>query len=330
MLRLTSKISIGNYSFTNCVEVEISSSWNQLTDTCTITIPRKVKWEGKDLAAGNNPAISVGDAVKVDLGYNFQNTTYFQGYVTAISVRTPVTIECQDAFWFLKQCSGSFSLGKGTTVLDIIGQVKKIYNASNIKKQYGVGITFTPLANTTVGTFRADRVSMAFVLSSLKDKLGIISFTRNNTIYTGLAYYDNQRNVVQRIFNYNIISDSLEYKKASDIKIKLVVKSVDNKNLKPVEVGDADGDTRTYYVAGMTSQAQMKAVGERELPRYKYTGWFGSFTTFGDEFIKHGDVIDMVDNVIKDRNGKFLVKKVTTKFGINGFRNEVEMDKQAA
>lgn len=329
MLRLTSKISIGDYSFNNVNDVNIESSWNKLTDTCTLTIPRKVKWEGKDLAAGSTPAISVGDVVKVELGYNFQLSTYFEGYVTSISVKTPVTIECQDAFWFLKQCSGSFTLGKGSTLTDVLSQVKSIYNSSNIKKQYGVNLTFTPLANTTIGSFRADRVSMAFVLSSLKDKLGIISFSRNNILYSGLAYYDNQRNTVQRIFNYNVISDRLEYKKASDIKIKLVVKSVDNKNLKAVEVGDADGDTRTYYVAGMTSQDQMKAVGERELPRYKYTGWFGSFTTFGDVYIKHGDIIDLVDNVIADRNGQFLVKAVNTKFGTQGFRNEIELDKQA-
>lgn len=329
MLRLTSKISIGQYTFNNVNDVNIESSWNQLTDTCTLTIPRKVKWEGKDLAAGNNPAISVGDVVKIELGYNFQYSTYFEGYVTSISVKTPVTIECQDAFWFLKQCSGSFTLGKGSTLTNVLDEVKKIYNASNIKKQYGVNLIFTPLANTVIGSFRADRVSMAFVLSSLKDKLGIISFSRNNVLYSGLAYYDNQRSIVQRIFNYNIISDSLEYRKATDIKIKLVVKSVDNKNLKAVEVGDVDGDTRTYYVAGMTTQAQMKDVGERELPRYKYTGWFGSFVTFGDVFIKHGDIIDLVDNVIADRNGKFLVKKVTTKFGVGGFRNEIELDKAA-
>ncbi len=328
MLRLTSRITLGQYTFNNCVEIEIESSWNQLTDTCTITIPRKVKWEGKDLAAGNNPAISVGDPVKIELGYNFQYSTYFEGYVTSISVKTPVTIECQDAFWFLKQCSGSFTLGKNSTLKNVIDEVKKIYNASQIKSKYGVDLLFTP-TDTTIGSFRADRVSMAFVLSSLKDKLGIVSFSRDNTIYSGLAYYDNQSSQVQRIFNYNIISDTLEYRKAEDIKIKLVVKSVDKKNLAPVEVGDSDGDTRTYYVAGMTSQAQMREVGERELPRYKYTGWFGSFTTFGDVFIKHGDVVELVDKIIADRNGKFLVKKVTTIFGVNGFRNTVELDRQA-
>lgn len=328
MLRLTSRITIGDYTFNNCVSVHIESTWNQLTDMCSLTIPRKVKWSGKDLAAGNSPAIAIGDKIKIELGYNFQYSTYFEGFATSIGTQTPVVVECQDSFWFLKQCSGSFTLGKNSTLNDVLDQVKRVYNASAIKAKYGVEITFKPYKNTVIGSFRADRVSMAFVLSTLKDKLGIISFSRNNIVYSGLAYYDDQRSEVQRIFNYNIISDSLEYRKAEDIKIKLVVKSLDNKNLEPVEVGDADGDTRTYHVAGMTTQAQMRAVGERELPRYKYTGWFGSFITFGDVFIKHGDVVEMVDKVIADRNGKFLVKKVTTDFGVDGFRNEIELDRE--
>lgn len=329
MLRLTSEISIGQYKFNSCVELEIKSSWDSLTDTCTITIPRKIKWDNKSLAQGAAPMIAIGDKVVVKLGYNFQFKTYFTGYVIAISAKTPVTIECQDAFWFLKQCSGSFSLGSGTTLSQVMSEVEKIYNSSSIKKTHGVTINFKPLAGTVVGTFRADRVSMAFVVKTLKEKLGIISFTRNEILYSGLTYYDDQRGELQRNFTDNVIEDSLEFKKATDIKIKLVVKSVDNKNLKPVEVGDSDGDTRTYYVAGMSSQAQMKAVGDRELPRFKYTGWHGSFTTFGDVFVKHGDVVELIDKQIKDRNGKYFVKGVTTKFGTGGFRNIIELDKQA-
>ena len=328
MLRLSSKITIGEYSFTNCVDVKIKSTWNQLTDTCTITIPRKVKWGEKDLAVGGDPAIKIGDKVKVELGYNQQLSTYYNGYVTNISVKTPVTIECQDAMWFLKQCSGSFTLGKGSTLDDIITEVKRVYNASDIKKKYGVTLKFNTLQKTEIGSFRADRVTMAFVFSSLKEKLGIVTFCRNNVFSVGWAYNADEGKEVQRIFNYNIISDNLENRKAEDIRIKIIVKSIDNKLLKSVEVGDADGDTRTYYVSGVTTQAQMKARGEAELPKFKYTGWFGGFETFGDVFIQHGDWIDLVDPVITDRNGKFFVKEVETDFGVKGFRNNVTLDKK--
>lgn len=328
MLRLTSKISVGGYSFTKCVEVEIHSGWEEMTDRCTITIPRKVKWIDKELASGTSPALKVGDPVKVELGYDFNFSTYFQGYVVSIGAKTPVTIECQDAFWFLKQCTGKFSLGKGSTIEDIHAEIKRVYQASAIYKQHKAEIKFSPLKNTQVGTVRADNVSMAFVLSTLQKKSGLVSFMRENTLYTGLAYYDDQRNEVDRQFNYNIISDSMEQRRAEDSKIKLVVKCIDNKNLAPVEVGDADGDAVTLLLSGLTTQDQMRERGLTELPRYKYDGWSGSFTTFGDAFIKHGDVINLSDPIIKDRNGKFFVKKVTTNFGVDGFKNTVELHKK--
>jgi hypothetical protein len=328
MLRLTSRITIGEWSFNSCVEVEIHSSWEDMTDRCTITIPRKVKWIDKDLAAGDAPALTVGNPVTVELGYDFNYTTYFVGYVVSIGAKTPVTIECQDAFWFLKQCSGSFVYGAGTLLSTVTDKVKMIYEASPIFATHGVSLTFNPLANTQVGSVRADKVSMAFVLSSIQKKSGIVSFVRNGIVYSGLAYYEDQRNTIAREFNYNIIEDSLEQKKAEDTKIKLTVKSIDNKNLAPVEVGDAEGDAVTILVSGVTTQAQMRERGEAELPRYKFDGWKGSFTTFGDVFIKHGDVIELTDPIIKDRNGSFFVKKVTTRFGTDGFRNTVELHKK--
>lgn len=326
MLRLTSRITIGDYQFNNCVEVEIHSSWEEMTDRCTITIPRKVKWTDKDLAAGDNSALSVGMPVRVELGYDFNYNTYFQGYITAIGPKTPVVIECQDAFWFLKQCSGTFTTRNGATLEDFTNEVKRIYESSSIFAQHRVPITFRP-TNTTVGKTTVKNVSMAFAFQSLQ-KLGIVSFMRDGVLYSGLAYYDNQRNIINRQFDWNIISDSMEQKKASDTKVKITVKEIFNKKLDPVEVGDAEGDSNTLIVSGYTSQAQMRARGEEELPKYKFDGWKGSFVTFGDEFIKHGDVVNLTDKVIKDRNGKFYVKKVTTNFGIDGFRNTIELHKK--
>lgn len=341
MLRLTSRITIGEFQFNNCVDVKIKSSWNELTDTCTLTIPRKVKWTQQDLVAGDQPALALGDAVTIELGYNFQYSTYFQGVVTAISAQTPVEIECQDVMWLMKQVTHNKAYGKNTKLNTIIADLQSTYNKSDIYKKYKIPVEFIPYGNietatttddgkqTQIGELRCNNVTIAFILDTLKGKLGLPSFAREGKIYTGLAYYANQRSDVERIFNYNIISDSLEYKRSEDTKIKLVVKNNDkDRNIATVEVGDADGATRTLFVSGL-SESEMRKVGLKELEKYKYTGWFGSFETFGDVFIKHGDVVNIIDNVITDRNGKYYVKSVETTFGVNGFRNNVELDKKA-
>lgn len=327
MLRLTSRITIGSYQFNNCVEVEVHSGWEDMTDTCTITIPRKIKWQDKDLAAGDNPALSVGLTVKVELGYDFNYNTYFEGFIVRIGAKTPVTIECQDSLWFLKQCSDKWELPKGSTIKDLHNRIEQTYKASKIFAQYGAPITFAPYKDTQVGKIIAKNVSMSFVLST-QQKSGIVSFMRNGTLYTGLAYYDDQRNIINRQFDWNIIEDSMQQKRAEDAKVKITVKDPNNKNIDPVVVGDEDGDSMNLLVHGLTTSAEFRKAGERELPKYKFDGWTGSFTTFGDEFIKHGDVINITDKVIKDRNGMFYVKKVTTNFGVGGFRNTIELHKK--
>ena len=271
MLRLTSNITVGQFQFSNCVELEIESTWNKLTDTCNLTIPRKVKWTKQDLIAGDQPSLEVGNYVKIDIGYNFEYNTYFEGYVTNIDVKTPVTIECQDAMWFLKQCSGSFTLGSGTKISDVLREISKVYDASKVKKTYGVELNFKSFGEIEIGTFRADRVSMAWTLEQLKKKLKLPSFVRGNTIYVGAPYWEEQEVEHQRIFEYNIIEDDMEFKREEDAKLKIVVKALDSKTLKPVEVGDADGDSINMW-GSFTSQDEMRKAGQRELDLKKYTG----------------------------------------------------------
>jgi hypothetical protein len=120
----------------------------------------------------------------------------------------------------------------------------------------------------------------------------------------------------------------MEYKREEDQKLQVVVKNIENKNIPSVTVGDADGDKIDWVVSGITTVAQMREIGEEVLSKRKYTGWFGSFTTFGDTYIKHGDVISLIDKKIKDRNGMYYVKGTDVEFGINGFRITPELERK--
>jgi hypothetical protein len=103
MLRLTSDIQVGAFRFRGIVEAAVTSSWDELTDTCTLTIPRKLVWQGKEVSAGADPLLRRGQSVSVQLGYDDENHPVFQGWVHAVKVQTPVVIECQDDMWRLKQ-----------------------------------------------------------------------------------------------------------------------------------------------------------------------------------------------------------------------------------
>ena len=64
----------------------------------------------------------------------------------------------------------------------------------------------------------------------------------------------------------------------------------------------------------------------KELNRVSYEGWRGSFTTFGLPMVKHGYSVSIIDNILPERNGTYMVKQVNTSFGVDGFRQEIYLD----
>ena len=42
--------------------------------------------------------------------------------------------------------------------------------------------------------------------------------------------------------------------------------------------------------------------------------------------MNHGDQVTLVDSVLPERNGTYLVRSVTTNFGLRGYRQRVELD----
>lgn len=102
MKRITCRILIGKYEFKNVVDVSIKSSYLTLTDTATLTIPRKLEFQGKALT-GDSGIFKTGDAVKIYLGYDFNNKLVFSGYLSAIKPGTPLEFLCEDEMYHLKR-----------------------------------------------------------------------------------------------------------------------------------------------------------------------------------------------------------------------------------
>lgn len=71
---------------------------------------------------------------------------------------------------------------------------------------------------------------------------------------------------------------------------------------------------------------QLGEYGIETLKKYYYTGFQGSFTTFGYPFIKWNDNVNIEDAVFADRNGQYKVKSVVRSFDENGIRQEIEID----
>lgn len=314
MKRLTSRLEIGQYVFAGVVELSIESTWATLTDTCTITFPRKLSFEGKDIAKGVNPLLKKGDKVKVELGYDGLNKLEFEGYINNIKAGTPLRIDCEDAAFLLKQQPQTIS-----------------YRSVSLRKLLNdilpADVPFQA-TDQELGQLRIQNATPAQILGKLAKSHHVKAFFKGGKLYAGLAY-PQTGTLTRHYFEFqrNIISDNLSYRRAEDIKVKVKAVSMQPDNTKlEVEVGATDGEVRTFHYYNISSKSELKKLAEQEIDRLKIEGWKGDFLAFGQPFVQHGDGVKIVDKKL-DRRGSFLVKKVVTTFGGRGFRRQIYLDR---
>ena len=230
-----------------------------------------------------------------------------------ISAETPVRVQCEDAMYLLKQ--GEFTRSyRSVSTSQLIGDL------------IGGAVPYKVVADTNLGQFRISKATPAKVLEYLREHYFVRAWFRGGTLYVGLAYVaELQRQRLIR-FDRNVIQHNLEYREKDDVRLSLKAVIVKPDNSKEeVETGDKDGEKRTFHYYNI-SVSEAKKLLEGEAERLKYTGYRGSFTTFGSPDIRHGDVVELQDPIYPERAGKYLVKRVKVRFGMNGYRQEVELE----
>lgn len=396
MLRLLSQITITqvpttvfnkrNQSFTMdfVTECEISSSWQNLTDTAKLKFPKniyftdqtgkKISWENKNITGSSTtpPLIMRGDKITISLGYEYPiATTYFipelpdklttemntefTGYITKITPSKPVEIECEDNMFLLKGISAPKKEYSGT-VFDMLTDMFSIAKQDSDTAAKIAAITINnKAASINLGnSFTTNGETIAQVLNRLQKDYQIESYFRGNELRCSDIVYYGDANQSVFAFEENIIDSDLEYRRLDDFKMGIVAKSVvmapgtgtnkngsqktskqplsvfvtkdDNGDPAPQSEDGFEGEKRTLYFFNVNNQADLITKAGNKLNRLYYEGFYGSFTTFGLPFVKHGDDILLRDRLIPERNGTYKAKKITITFGEKGFRRKVDVD----
>nr|DAY55011.1 MAG TPA: tail protein [Caudoviricetes sp.] len=319
MFRLTAKIEIQSakkWVFDKVASVEITRDIDTLTDTCVLQLPKKITWQGSDVLP-----IKRGDGVTVWLGYDDHLQFAFRGFVTTIGLKTPLSISCEDYLFKLKQQEAKKKVYKSATIDQIL-------------RDQNLGIKHKVFGEQSIGQYRVTADTVSALLGHLKDQGGIRSFIRieNNepVLYCGVLFEQSStphRGVYAT--GLNIIDDTqLKVQSAADMKLKVKAISLlpDNKKIR-VEVGDADGETRTLHTYNKPEK-ELKAWAEQELKRLKRDGLTGSFTTFGAELADKLDHIGI--KIDGERKGVYQVQKNVIKYSPEGFRQEITIGARVA
>ncbi len=334
MLRLYSNITIGQYTFDYVMNCSILSSYDQFTDTARITIPSKFRDINRNMV-NNNGVFKKGDPVTIKLGYFPNLQTVFVGFVSGIVPDSPMTIECQDVSWKLKQKNIPNFFDKNCT-----------FNSLLTHLTTGTDIPFQ-VVDANIGVFKInnkDYVNVIDCLDELKKNFGVYSWCRDGSLFVGYPntqqFYET--NTLNFKFQENIISSSLEYqiKDQTDVILQGISIKLDNTKITRYCFYDSTGSTivsdnpgtgeqRTFNYIELT-QAQLDDKLRAQLPNMIYDGYKGSFLTFGEPMVRPLDKVNFTDLKFPERDGLYLIKKVETSFGTEGFRQNIEIDAKLA
>jgi len=284
----------------------------------------------------------------------------FSGYISEISSKKPIEFKCEDNFWKLKQLPAPIkTYPNGTTLKAILEDLLKPWNNANPTNKFSV----KELGSTTFGEFRVGNETVAEVLGRLRKTYHFESYFRENVLYIGIFVYDESKaNTHVFKFQENIISDELQYKRKEDMVLSIlasnhieeetgqttkdghaktkkkrieVLLTLENDSDKPREFhkpagGDyppnSGGERMTMQYPMAKNMAELVNLATQELKKYYYSGFKGKFTTFGIPFVKTGDNIKIIDPVLKERNGTYKCKSVNYTCGMNGIRQEIQLD----
>ena len=304
---LSSNIIIGKYSFDYVHNCYVEKSIKNLTSTGTIKLPKKLNFNSGNLKS----EILKGDEVKIQLGYNGVLNTVFQGFVTLIKTFVPLEIELEDLMWKIKQIQVNQICKKGDKLKDFVSKA-----LPNIEVDcYDFEMPKYIVSAKTGTQF----------LDMLKSDLSLYIFIRNNTLIIGKQYNAETYKTHKIQLNFNNVSENLEYKTKDEIKLKLtLISNLENGEKLEYEYGDDGGDSKTLNFYDFSLE-NLKSIAKSEYDKLIFDGFRGTITLFGEPFVESGDELEIIDFEDSDKNGKYWIDSVKYSFGINGYRQEVEL-----
>ena len=333
MKRLDSQIKIGNFTFDYVTNLVIESSWNTFTDTAIITLPNNFIRNNKVIVAGTNNLFNRGDVVEINIGYFPKLERRFTGFLNNIHPETPLVLECEDPMWLLKQINLKSKQFINTTIKTVIDFATA--DLDNLTIEFDD-------KDAKIGSFEIDNkgfVNAVTVFEVLKKNFGYNIYFQDGVlqvrILNSILSLDKTAHVMDTEFN--IIEDNLTFQRDDDVGMVVRFDSKQKDNSVITLFGFKEkGETvisRTPKQGGIVNSWKVPELSEdlirqlitRNIDKYIWEGFQGSFTTFLEPTIEHSDRIDFIDNRLPEKNGRYLIKTVVTTFGVDGGRQIIEL-----
>lgn len=296
---------------TQCTKIEIESTWKEITDRGSLTLPRKLKFFDRLKV---RDTFRRGDQVIIYFGYDFNLVKEFEGYITEVAADIPIVIKFEDEMFNVRRLPVNFSSPNIT--LD------------QLFKTIIPGYELDIIEGVTLGAVRLSKTQVGPVLEKIKQDWGLYTYMRGKKVVCGKYYADDSaENKVNFHLERNCVSTSLNYKNKEDVQIKIKVVSTlpNGTKLEVDNIGDKDGNERqlTYY--NITILAELERLGRLDYEKYKVDRFDGSFVAFGIPSVRHGLKCQLESSLYGDREGTYYIEKVVKTFDNGGIRQTITL-----
>lgn len=302
-------------TFSAVKSIRIENTIEKFSDIAKIEIPREFK--SNDLAiAGKNifDFIKTGYTIKIELGYNGDLTTEFEGYIDIIHADIPLLLECEDEMFKLKK----------------LPKINKTFPSVTLEKlmQFIAPGYQVEALDMPLGKFTIENATPYKVIEELKSKYGIRCYFKNKVLVAGLTIDFKPATQHQFVFNKNIRNtSSLKYVTKEQRKRFYKGISLQKGTSKKItyEFGDQDGDHRTLHLPLNLNLKEVKDWVHKFYESNVYNGYEGSIDSWGIPKTKAGDTAELIDPNYDDgyRDMILFIESVTISVnGSDGFKRE--------
>jgi len=293
--------------------VEITSDVMVLADSATITLPEAVLNQVLDLKG----RIGRGAKVEINLGYDGNLKREFDGFIREIKTNdSSLTIECEDAL-FLFRKSVKDEILTNTNVSEIcqslIDQVDPSYT---LVCDYDIGYE----------KFTIHQAEAYDVLKKLQSE------TKANVYFNTVAKelhvhfpYSEKGGDVKYAFDRNIETSSLEYKKAIDRKIEVVVEKIGKDGEITTVTSGTPGGEKFNIKVGEMKASDIQKIADAELIKRSADKYEGDFDSWLIPICRPTYTAEIRDPDYPEKDGQYYVSSVTTSFSESGGVRKIKL-----
>lgn len=305
-----------NLQFTVCQSIHIESSVQVLANNAKIELPREfrnaVDQVGKTINIAGKSILDFmkrGDAIKIELGYDGDLQTEFEGYITKIGAEMPLLLECEDEMFQLKKADRVTKFIKSGKLIDILKAV--------VPAKYTIECN----GDYSIGKWLIEDATPFNVLDELRDKAGIRAYFKNpTTLAVGMIVDFKPQATHFYNFSENVRRGSnLKFEQKESKLIFLTVESKQaNGKVISVSIGEKGGDEKKMKLWPNMTKAELEVWANKQQTSVSYNGFEGSLDGWCYPRTKPGDAAQLYRPFYKDRHqdGRYFIESVT--IDVNG------------